>query len=513
MNTSAPLQCQSRTNPITRKRAAMRSSRPHSPSSTTSTATTVSSSSSSSTSSPMTGGAPPVSPVRGKIIHLNNSYNQQQRDPTNNGRGSSGHRSQYSPPRRQQKRQNKNKNPPLSQPGTVLRNKYTGSIHDAPMSKRDIYFALDCEMVGVGPEGLDSAVARVTVVNWEEEIVLDTFVKVPVPVTDYRTFVSGITKEDIDEASSAVSLQECREAVMTLLRGKILIGHALQNDLQALGINHPWTDTRDTATYPPYMKDHVDFTTKEKVLVPRKLRDLSWEKLQKQIQYGGRSHCPVEDAVAALNLYKVARTEWEMAMIQWQKVAREEEESRKKMREQVVMESMVRHTKAMEIAQRETIKARAQAAQQQLKLQQVPMTPVVPPGFHKQQQRHCSHYQQRQQYDPNNNNQSAYSPPNSPPHQAVMGQRQLLQQQRPFSPPNAKQYYTRLPPQMTPVSPTNSPGRKEYYNHGYPPPIMGQKQQHVPHYHSRARYAPPPLPHREMHYHNSPTAAPTALHV
>eukprot|EP00957_Ditylum_brightwellii_P107236 8182562-Ditylum_brightwellii.AAC.1 len=91
-------------------------------------------------------------------------------------------------------------------------------------------------MLGVEPEGLESAVAQVTVVNREEEIVLGTFVKVSVPVTDYCTFVSGSTKEDINDSSSAVSLQECFKAVMALFCGKILIGHVLQNDFQVLGI-------------------------------------------------------------------------------------------------------------------------------------------------------------------------------------------------------------------------------------------------------------------------------------
>ena len=60
-------------------------------------------------------------------------------------------------------------------------------------------------MVGVGPEGLDSAVARVTICNWAEKVILDTFVKVPVEVTDYRTFVSGIEAKDL-ESDNAMSL-------------------------------------------------------------------------------------------------------------------------------------------------------------------------------------------------------------------------------------------------------------------------------------------------------------------
>jgi hypothetical protein len=72
-----------------------------------------------------------------------------------------------------------------------------------------LYFALDCEMVGTGPNGFDSAVARVTILNWEKEIVFDTFVKVPVPVTDYRTYISGIRPQDI-ESDSAITFEEAR---------------------------------------------------------------------------------------------------------------------------------------------------------------------------------------------------------------------------------------------------------------------------------------------------------------
>jgi RNA exonuclease 4 len=177
------------------------------------------------------------------------------------------------------------------------------------MTKNDLYFALDCEMVGTGPDGFDSAVARVTLINWEHQVVLDTFVKVPVPVTDYRTHVSGIRPEDI-ESEKALTFDEARAAVETILRGKILIGHGLENDLCALGLTHPWCDVRDTARYGPYMREVVDEDDKV-VLKPRKLRDLAWELLQRQIQCEGKPHCPMEDAGAALDIYKSARLEWE----------------------------------------------------------------------------------------------------------------------------------------------------------------------------------------------------------
>jgi RNA exonuclease 4 len=210
--------------------------------------------------------------------------------------------------------------------------------HDKPMKRRDIYFALDCEMVGVGPEGIESALARVSIVNWDNEIVLDTYVKVDAPVTDYRTFVSGIEPEQI-ESASALPIMEVRSIVKTILQGKILIGHGLVNDLKVMGINHPWCDIRDTATYAPFMVSRESRSAEEKsTLCPRRLRDLCWEKLGKQIQVMGKAHSPVEDAVAAMDLYKEARNDWEMAMVhEVNKANRANDEHNRRMPAQVQM--------------------------------------------------------------------------------------------------------------------------------------------------------------------------------
>lgn len=212
------------------------------------------------------------------------------------------------------------------------KNNYRGSpngsksTHDMPMGKKDLYFALDCEMVGVGPHGTDSALARVSVVNWDGETVLDTFVKVDVPVTDFRTFVSGVRSEDI-ESSEAMDLKQVRTKVRNILRGKILIGHGLENDLKALNITHPSCDTRDTATFVPYMREVVDIQNRRK-MIPKRLKDLAWEELGKQIQVLGDAHSSIEDGMTALELYKAARPKWEAIMSEKVKIANELEVSR-----------------------------------------------------------------------------------------------------------------------------------------------------------------------------------------
>jgi RNA exonuclease 4 len=169
------------------------------------------------------------------------------------------------------------------------------------------YVAIDCEMVGVGLFGQRSALARVSIVGGDGNVILDKYVKVSEPVTDYRTFVSGILPEHI-ESEEALSFHECQKIVHSILRDKIVVGHALCNDFEALKISHPWYMIRDTATYEPYMKPNL---TKPGYLSPRRLRDLSNDVLGLSIQQAGKEHCSVEDARAAMALYRIVQQNWE----------------------------------------------------------------------------------------------------------------------------------------------------------------------------------------------------------
>jgi len=60
------------------------------------------------------------------------------------------------------------------------------------------YIAMDCEMVGVGEgEHESSALARVSIVNFHGHCVLDCFVQPKEKVTDWRTWVSGVSPKDM----------------------------------------------------------------------------------------------------------------------------------------------------------------------------------------------------------------------------------------------------------------------------------------------------------------------------
>lgn len=106
--------------------------------------------------------------------------------------------------------------------------------------------AMDCEMVGVGANGVDSIVARVSLVNEHCECIYDVYVLPTEEVTDYRTRVSGIRPGDLTRESGAKSFKLVQKEVADLIEGHVLVGHALNNDLDVLFLSHPRKKTRDT---------------------------------------------------------------------------------------------------------------------------------------------------------------------------------------------------------------------------------------------------------------------------
>jgi RNA exonuclease 4 len=167
------------------------------------------------------------------------------------------------------------------------------------------YVGLDCEMVGTGPSGKRSVLARCCLVDFDGNKVYDEFVQPKGFVTDFRTKYSGIRSKDINKRV-AIDLQQCIKDVAKLLEGKLLVGHALKNDLDVLHLSHHRSSIRDTATYRPYMRPHgAKFR-------PRALKDLSREFLGVEIQTG--EHDPGVDASTAMALYRRCRKEWELSL-------------------------------------------------------------------------------------------------------------------------------------------------------------------------------------------------------
>lgn len=151
---------------------------------------------------------------------------------------------------------------------------------------------LDCEMVGLGHNGKTNALARCSIVNFDGKVLYDQIIRPKGFVTDFRTKWSGIKKSDFrKEKENVVSFEECQESVAKLLKGKILVGHALQNDMAVLLLSHPRSKIRDTSRYQPYMRQRM---TAGKFR-PRSLKELTLEFLGKKIQSG--EHDSVREAL------------------------------------------------------------------------------------------------------------------------------------------------------------------------------------------------------------------------
>ena len=100
-----------------------------------------------------------------------------------------------------------------------------------------------------------------------------------------------------------------------LLAGRLLVGHALKNDLKALLLSHPRRLIRDTAAYAPLMRaaPHVGGpTAAARRGRAAKLKDLAAAHLGLTIQEG--EHSAAEDARAALLLYQRYAAEWEASL-------------------------------------------------------------------------------------------------------------------------------------------------------------------------------------------------------
>ncbi|XP_066095220.1 apoptosis-enhancing nuclease [Saccopteryx bilineata] len=165
------------------------------------------------------------------------------------------------------------------------------------------YVAIDCEMVGTGPRGRVSELARCSVVSYHGDVLYDKYVRPEMPIVDYRTRWSGITQQHMRKA---IPFQVAQKEILKLLKGKVVVGHALHNDFKALKYIHPRSQTRDT-TCVPNLLSQPSLHTRTRV----SLKDLALQLLHKKIQVGQHGHSSVEDATTAMELYRLVEVRWE----------------------------------------------------------------------------------------------------------------------------------------------------------------------------------------------------------
>ncbi|KAM4746961.1 apoptosis-enhancing nuclease [Rhinophrynus dorsalis] len=167
--------------------------------------------------------------------------------------------------------------------------------------------AIDCEMVGTGPGGRISELARCSVVNYRGDVVYDKYIKPELPITDFRTPWSGVTKRHM---KNAISFKVAQKEILKILEDKRVVGHALHNDFKALKYFHPRVQTRDTSKI-PMLNKMAGFPAK----VSCSLKSLAWSLLHKRIQVGRMGHSSIEDAQTAMELYKLVEEQWEEELL------------------------------------------------------------------------------------------------------------------------------------------------------------------------------------------------------
>ncbi|KAJ3813496.1 ribonuclease H-like domain-containing protein, partial [Lentinula aff. lateritia] len=153
------------------------------------------------------------------------------------------------------------------------------------------YIGIDCEMVGVGIDGSESSLARVTLANYHGAVQMDEFVRQRERVVDYRTQYSGIRESDMKKAKP---FDEIQKKVAELLQDRILVGHAIHNDLKAC-----------QNRYTQYLAGKSKVVRSKYVA----LRKLVEQELGIVIQAG--EHSSLVDARATMAIYRLHRKEWD----------------------------------------------------------------------------------------------------------------------------------------------------------------------------------------------------------
>jgi len=160
--------------------------------------------------------------------------------------------------------------------------------------------ALDCEMVGVGASKRN-ALARCSIVDYHGNVIYDQHIKPNEPITDYRTKWSGILPSHMRHA---IPFKVARRQILAVLATKIVVGHSLHFDFKILKYRRSPREVRDTAKC-ILLRTKASFPANQ----TPSLKKLSSRVLGRDIQVG--THCSVEDAIAAMDLYRTVEEKWE----------------------------------------------------------------------------------------------------------------------------------------------------------------------------------------------------------
>ncbi|EER32297.1 conserved hypothetical protein [Candida tropicalis MYA-3404] len=163
--------------------------------------------------------------------------------------------------------------------------------HD-PANKSHIY-ALDCEFCKAGTQ---SVLTRISLIDFQGEVVFDELVKPEEEITDYVTKYSGITEEMLKDVTTTI--HDIQDLFLKHVSSEdILVGHSLESDLNVMKIMH--SKVVDTSIIYEHNRGPPSKPS---------LRWLAQQYLKSDIQTGedhGHGHSSIEDAKACLDLVKL----------------------------------------------------------------------------------------------------------------------------------------------------------------------------------------------------------------
>lgn len=158
-------------------------------------------------------------------------------------------------------------------------------------------YSIDCEFCR---SANDKVLTRISVVDYDQEVVLDSYVKPDEDIVDYVTKYSGITEEILADVTT--KLHDIQQKLLSFVSSNdILVGHSLESDLNVLKIRHP--RIIDTSL----MYDHNRGPPAKPAL-----KALAKKHLNISIQEGEANemgHSSVEDATACIQLLKLKMLE------------------------------------------------------------------------------------------------------------------------------------------------------------------------------------------------------------
>jgi len=167
------------------------------------------------------------------------------------------------------------------------------------------WVSLSTLSVGTSRAGTVPMLARVSLVDFRGNIILDTYVRPTTPVMNYRIEETGIETHHLEQG---IDIAQVQSLVTQAISGKVVVGHSLWKDFYLLGMSYPALATRDTALFIPYraminqndLDSIIGLNTLVRILMQRLISVNHQDSL--------------ENARAAMDLYRSAQDAWEKAI-------------------------------------------------------------------------------------------------------------------------------------------------------------------------------------------------------